>query len=107
MFLRISSALLFVSFAAAAPAQQAVDPNCSDDRGLNRCSDEQQRQMRQLYAVPTIEEHAAAGEEVRRVFYVDGYGRDLILIAFVRSPGKDPEVRVHYPQRPGGTRPEP
>ena len=63
--------------------------------------------MRALYGVPSIEEHAAAGDELRRIFYVDGYGRDLILIAFVRAPGRDPELRVHYPRREREARPDP
>ncbi|HYJ30463.1 MAG TPA: hypothetical protein VEW25_09005, partial [Allosphingosinicella sp.] len=110
MFRKTSAALLFSAWAlvaSAGSAQQPINPNCSDDRGVDRCADDQQRRMRALYGVPSIEEHAAAGEEVRRVFYVDGYGGDLILIAFVRAPGRDPEVQVHYPQRDGRARAEP
>lgn len=43
-----------------------------------------------------IEAHRDAGDQVRRAFYVDGYGRDVVAIAFVRSPGRDPEVRIHF-----------
>jgi hypothetical protein len=109
MLFRISVALLFASLASGAAAQtrQPVDRNCSDDRGVNRCSEDQQRQMPALYGVPTIEELAGAGTEVRRIFYVDGYGRDLVLIAFVRAPGLDPELQVHYPPREGEQAPEP
>ncbi len=93
--------------AAPAPAQRTVDPNCSDDRGVDRCSPEQQRRTRQLFGVRSIEDHRAAGDEIRRVFYVDGYGRDIVLIAFVRAAGREPTAWVHYPEREGEARSEP
>lgn len=101
------AAILLAASAAGASAQAPADRRCTDDRGVNRCNDEQQRRMRALYGVPTIEEHQAAGEEVRRIFFVDGYGRDLILIAFIRSPGRDPELRVHHPRTEGNASTEP
>jgi hypothetical protein len=103
------AAILLAALAAvpgAAPAfaaQQVAGPDCSDDRGVNRCAEEQQRLTRALFGVRSIEEHRAAGDEVRRVFYVDGYGRDVVAIAFVRAPGRDPAVSVHYPNREGET----
>lgn len=80
---------------------------CRDDRGTNRCSDAEQERMRALYGVRSIEAHRDAGDQLRRVFYVDGYGRDLIMIAFLRSPGSDPTAWVHYPRREGQPWPEP
>lgn len=103
----LAAASLALLAAAPASGQNRPDRNCTDDRLVDRCSAEQQRAMRGLYGVPSIEEHSAAGEEVRRIFYVDGYGRDLILIVFVRSPRRDPELRIHYPMREGAPRPEP
>ncbi len=98
-------------FAVALPmllfAAQAPDRNCTDDRGRDRCAAAAQQEMRALYGVPPIEELAAAGAEVRRIFYVDGYGRDTVLIAFVRAPGSDPTLRVHYPRHAREERPEP
>ena len=91
--------LFAITAAAPVAAQRPVDRNCSDDRGVDRCSEEQQRRTRQLFSVRSIEEHGAAGDQVRRVFYVDGYGRDVVLIAFVRAPGRDPVVSVHFPRR--------
>jgi hypothetical protein len=88
-------------------AQPRVDRNCSDDRGIDRCSPEQQRRVRELFGVRSIEEHAAAGDQVRRVFYVDGYGRDVVALAFVRSPGRDPMLWVHFRREEDGARPEP
>ncbi|HEY0116061.1 MAG TPA: hypothetical protein VGB54_10100 [Allosphingosinicella sp.] len=54
-----------------------------------------------------IEEHARAGDQVRRAFYVDGYGRDLLALSFVRAPGRDPTLFVHFPARSDGSRSEP
>ena len=90
-----------------AAAQTQGNANCADDRGRDRCAASAQQEMRTLYGVPSIEELAAAGAEVRRIFFVDGYGSDLVLIAFVRAPGRDPELQVHYPRQEGRTSAEP
>ncbi len=87
---------------AAPPAGQAAPvvqqpTGCKDDRGVDRCAAKQQRKMRDLFGVRPIEEHAAAGDQVRRVFYVDGYGRDVVAIEFIRPKGADPMLRVHFP----------
>jgi hypothetical protein len=102
------AALLLASVPLAPTAgQTAPEVRCTDDDGTDRCAEAEQRRMRASYGVPSIEEHRARGEEVRRVFYVDGYGRDVVLIAFVRVPGRDPELMVHWPMQAGGTRREP
>lgn len=44
--------------------------------------------------VKTIEAEAADGVEVYRVRFIDGYGRDLPVVAFVRRPGESPSVEV-------------
>ena len=99
----LSAAIALSAGAASVPSR---DPDCHDDRGVDRCSQEAQARMHSLYGVRSIEDHRNAGDQVRRVFYVDGYGRDLVLIAFVRSPGRDPSLRVHYSQRAGQPQPE-
>lgn len=107
--MRAIHALAFVLLFTAIPtvAQPPTNRNCRDDRGTDRCAEAQQQRMRELYGVRSIEEHRAAGDQVWRVFYVDGYGGDLILIAFVRAPRRDPTLWVHYPRREGEPRPEP
>ena len=109
MIVKLAAAVLLsiLATASSATAQNERDSNCRDDRGVDRCSEEQQRRVRTLYGVRSIEEHQAAGDEVRRVFYVDGYGNDLVMIAFVRAPGRDPAVWIHHPQREGEPRSEP
>lgn len=100
--------LLSAALAAAQPAPApAPAGDCRDDRGTDRCAPEQQARMRALYGVLSIEAHRDAGDRVRRVFYVNGYGRDLVMIAFLRAPGRDPTLSVHFPQPEGAPRPEP
>ncbi|HEX8644651.1 MAG TPA: hypothetical protein VF702_12145 [Allosphingosinicella sp.] len=97
------TALAAASLAAAQPAARPpVDRNCSDDRGVDRCSTEQHRNVLQLYGLPPIERMRDEGAQVRRVFYVDGYGRDLIALTFIRARGADPTATVHFPRPAGG-----
>lgn len=85
---------------AQAPSRAAPSPDCADDRGVDRCSPEQHRRVLDLFVMKPIEEHARAGDQVRRAFYVDGYGRDMIALSFVRAPGRDPMLSVHWPSSP-------
>lgn len=100
----MSGALLGLALSllqAPAAAQPVPDMNCTDDRGVNRCNADQQRRTRALFGVRTIEELRDAGDQVRRVFYVDGYGRDVVLISFIRAPGREPMAYVQFPRREG------
>ncbi len=104
----VAAALLSALFAAAPALTQAKErPDCFDDKMVDRCEVRQQERVRRVFGVKSIEEHRDAGDQVRRVFYVDGYGHDVVAVAFVRSPARDPEVWVHYPQQQGEPRPEP
>lgn len=94
-------AALLLFLAAPAAAQDRPDPECGDDRGVDRCAPAQQAAVRTLFGVQPIEAHRDAGDQVRRAFYVDGYGRDVVAIAFVRAPGRDPEVRVYFKRAAG------
>jgi hypothetical protein len=91
---------VLLPFASMLAAQQS-SADCKDDRGTDRCASAVQSRMRAMYGLPSIEDHARRGDEVRRVFYVDGYGRDLIAISFVRAPGRDPAAFIHFPRRIG------
>lgn len=104
---KLLAALLLVLISAAAFAAQQVPPDCSDDRGVDRCSPEQHRRVPELYGLNPIEDHARRGDQVRRAFYVDGYGRDLLAISFVRSAGRDPRVMLHIPKVSGDAVVEP
>jgi len=108
LLLTLSAWLILGSAPPAKPRQIYPPPgDCKDDRGVDRCQAEQQRRMRDLFGVKPIEAHRDAGDQVRRAFYVDGYGRDLVAIAYVRPKGSDPQLSVHFPSRDDGTRPEP
>jgi hypothetical protein len=92
---------------AATAAQDNPGRNCTDDRGVDRCTAAQHREVLELFGMQPIEAHEASGDQVRRVFYVDGYGRDLVAIAFVRAAGRDPMLSVHFPRREGESPREP
>lgn len=103
----VFAVIFSVSLAALAAAQPTADPNCrDDDRYAGRCAEERLRQSLDAYGVTSIEAHREAGDQVYRVFYYNTHGWDIILIAFVRAPGRDPAVRVHYPSTRWGARAE-
>lgn len=91
------------SIPAAAAAAQNAERECSTPDISVRCNADRQRQIRGLFDAPTLEEHKAAGDEVRRVYFVDDWERPIVLISFVRAPARDPVVRVHYPKQGNGT----
>jgi hypothetical protein len=107
--LLILSAWLMLGLAPAPKARPAVPPpgDCRDDRGVDRCKAEQQRRVRELFGVKPIEAHRDAGDQVRRAFYVDGYGRDVVAITFIRPKGGDPSLWVHFPREDDVKRSEP
>lgn len=98
IILATSVALAFLVIAPSA-AQPQSDRNCREQLGSERRIEARQRRTFEAYEVRSLKSHCDAGDQVRRVFYVDGYGRDLLLIAFVRAPGHDPTVWVHFPRR--------
>jgi hypothetical protein len=104
LILRLAALILLLIGTGPAVARTA---ECSDDRGVDRCAPEQHRKVLELFGMQTIEHHRDRGDQVRRVFYVDGYGQDLLAIAFLRAPGRDPAVFVHYPQHQGEPQVEP
>lgn len=100
--IRILAALTLLLAGAGEVAAQAPgakpSPSCSDDHGVDRCATEQQARVRALFGVRSAEDHLAAGDQLRRVFYVDGYGRDLAVITFIRPRGADPRLEVRFPK---------
>lgn len=88
---------LIAALALAAP-ESTKDP-CRDDDMRDRCSAVEQEKMRKLYRVEPIK--AFENGISRRLFYVDGYGNDVVAIEFLRLPERDPMLRVHFPTVPG------
>jgi len=95
---RLILVLLGLFLSTAGAAQAPSHPDCGDDTGTDRCAPAQQARVRALFGVQPIEAHRDAGDQVRRAFYVDGYGHDVVAITFIRAPGHEPEVRVHFPR---------
>jgi hypothetical protein len=103
------ASLLLVAAPQKAPKADAYPPpgDCHDDDMVDRCSAGQQRKVRELFGVKSIEAHRDAGDQVRRAFYVDGYGNDVVAISFVRPKSGDPVLWVHFLRQSDGSRAEP
>lgn len=87
--------MLIATFLAALFTSQAEPPRaCRDDNWRDRCAAEDRARVENLLSIASIEEEARSESEVYRARYVDGYGRDLPVVAFVRRPGQDPTVEV-------------
>lgn len=94
------SAWLAMGFAP--PSKAEAKDRCSD-----RCVIEQEARLSELYGVKPIKAHQAKGDQVRRAFFADGYGRDTLAIAFVRTPGREPTAWIHFPRQKGKVAAEP
>lgn len=89
--------MIVLAILAALAIQQAPaepDPNCLDDNHTNRCEAVEQARVRALLGAAAIEDEAAAGAEIYRAFYVDGYGRDMPAVSFERRHGEPPRIVV-------------
>ena len=91
---------MLISIIMALQAGPSVPPRdpCLDDNGRNVCSERAKAEVLAKMGVASIEAEAATGAEVYRVRHVDGYGRDMPVIAFVRRPGQSPQVEVSGPE---------
>ncbi len=83
--------------AGPAGALGAQDEPCSDDRGEERCTRAACAAQREIYGVPPIEELTRQRVEMVRAFYVDGYGRDLLMLALSRRGDQAITVEVRVP----------
>jgi hypothetical protein len=99
--IRRGAVLALLALALWAQPAAAQEWDCLDEAAVDRCDPAQQGRVRAMYGVATIEAHRDAGDQVRRVFYVDGSGNDVLAIVFIRAPGRDPELRVHFRREQG------
>lgn len=97
-------ALSAASLLAPAGAQQSPDRNCRDDHGVDRCDPARLAQFEKDFGVRPIEALQAPGIEVRRAFIVDGYGRDVAVLSFLRERNGPPLLRVFLPPVDGRPR---
>ncbi len=86
------SLLAFALAAALSGQEPTAPPDCLDDNLTDRCAAADRERVLAHFGAPTIEADAASGAEVYRALYVDGYGRDLPIIAFERRPGQSPQA---------------
>lgn len=91
--------LAAVAFAALLSSQEPgpVPDNCSDNHGVDRCSEEVRARVLALFGAPRIEDEAAAGGEVYRVLQVDGAGREQFILAFEWRAGGSPRAVLYGP----------
>lgn len=85
--------------AANPAAQKPVAPKCTDDRGAERCTAAARAKQRAIYRAPPIAQLGANGSEAIRVFYVDGYGRDVGMLVLRKPNGADPLFEFATPVR--------
>lgn len=83
-----------VAIAQERSPHDVLTSDCYDDNLTDRCDPGHQRERRQQFNLHSIEDLAAANVETRRVFFVDGYGRDMPVVSFERQGGQSPELIV-------------
>lgn len=102
---RRSSAWFFaaplVAFtASAASAQDSGRQPCRHhDESIDRCDPAQAGRVAELHGWPRIEQHLAAGDQVRRMFIADDRDEEVLAISFVRTAAQSPTVEVRVAPR--------
>lgn len=93
--------------AVPASAQEAKDfaSGCADDSGGDRCSDAAVKAWHDRYGLRPVETMAADGTTVRRMLYVDGYGRDVLAISAIRARGAPPVIEIRRPRGENSAQP--
>lgn len=95
----LASFLLILSSGQGTPADSEMA--CYRDPNAASCASEHALSLQRLYRVRPIEAHRDAGDQVRRIFYVDGYGRDVVALSFIRARGHEPMLVVDFPHEEG------
>ncbi|NNC47420.1 MAG: hypothetical protein HKO13_03190 [Sphingomonas sp.] len=75
---------------------------CQDDRGRDRCSAEMQAATLEVFSAQPLSTYNEQRTAVRRVFYVNGYGSDIMALEFFRPEGARPFVKVSAPTTSDG-----
>lgn len=86
---------LTFALALSGPAQAA---DCTPKPRRDLCQTEVDPAVLTRFGIATAEAEAEAGVEAYRVFFTDGYNRDLPPLAFERRPGSGPTVVVYGPE---------
>ena len=82
---------------SAPAAAQPDNADCWEDANRAPCLQASADELVRTYGVRRIESHRDAGDQVVRVSY--WHNRDVVLIAFVRAPGREPKAIVSFPHR--------
>ena len=96
---------LIYSLLVAAAVQTGPREECIRDHNARGCVEAQVRAFERLYGTRPLEAHRAAGDQVRRIYYVDGSGNEVAAITFVWPRGGDPVATVRFPRLRGGEEP--
>jgi hypothetical protein len=95
--LHIAAALLcLLASGCATFFPKSADP-CRRNGDPTACFVKRQQQWLALYGLQPAESHLSRGEQMRRVFYVDDYARDVIAVTFLRSPEGHSTLSVNRP----------
>ncbi|WP_260482387.1 hypothetical protein [Sphingomicrobium flavum] len=73
----------------------AIQPNCTDGYSTDRCDPVVQAKMLEDYGAKAAAAFDNPNADMRRVFFIDGYGRDIILIEAVRVGEAEPEITIY------------
>lgn len=90
--------MLIALLGAALIGVQSAPPSdrtCLDDNNRDICAPAMRAELLAALGMATAEADAEAGVESYRVFFVDGYGRDLPAFVFERRPGSGPMSVVY------------
>lgn len=99
--------LLPYAFVLLAAAQGGPRDECIRDHNASGCVEEQARAFERLYGTRPLEAHRDSGDQVRRVYYIDGSGNDVAVLSFVWPRGGDAVAVVQFPRRRGEEPPGP
>ena len=97
----VTFALLASSPADLATAQPPSSRASVCEAECTRARAAERDRLLETYGLPSLERLRDERAAVRRVFYVDGNGRDVIAMTFIRARGHAPELTVHFPRRSG------
>lgn len=73
-------------------AQNAPDDPC---RGQGNRTCAVMREARDLFGLPSAEARVSAGEEIRRAFFIGGWGDPIVAVEYRRAPGHEPTLSIH------------
>ena len=99
------SILMLLATPAFAQELEDFASGCADDSGSDRCSDAAVKAWHERYGLRPVDTMATDGTAVRRMLYVDGYGRDVLAISAIRAKNAPPVIEIRRPRNKDGVIP--